>query len=283
VIQQSGGCTTYQPTAQQLESRSRAWLEALDCDVEKVLDCLQKQSVDDLYNAIPADGYAAFVPNVDGAFLKDQPRVLFEKGDFSDLSFLVGSNSEEGSKYYDQFTDVQTEDEYHRVLQKSFPNVPLDELCEAYPHDRFASDAHPYQLELSYVFGDGYSTCSTLDSAIRAQAAGADVYVYNFEGVDPADIGDAKHGAELPYVFGTLISPDADERALSEQVQSFWAQFATVGDPDDGSKPTWVPFTAAKPARMNLSSERSLLDKTFRKAECDLWLKYYDGGFSSPQ
>lgn len=281
VIQQSGGCTTYQPTADQLESRAKAWLEKLDCDVSDVLSCLQEKSVGELYDAIPADGYSAFVPGVDGAFLKDQPRVLFDNGDFGDVSFLMGSNSEEGSQYLDQFADVKTEDEYHRVMQKYFPGIPLDELCEVYPHDRFADADNPYQVELSYVFGDGRFVCSTLDTAIRAQEAGANVYLYNFEGVDPADVGDATHGAELAYVFGTLNSPDAKERALSEQVESFWAQFAAEGDPDDGSEPTWVPFTAAKPVRLNLSSERSVL-KNFRDAECGLWHKYYDGEFRSP-
>jgi para-nitrobenzyl esterase len=278
VVQQSGGCTTYQPTAAELQTRAQPWLDALDCDGDDVLDCLQDHDLYDLYQDLPGDSYKAFVPNVDADFVPDQPRVLFDQGEIADVSFLMGSNSEEGSVYFDQFPDVTTEDELHVVMQELFPEIPLKELCEAYPHDRFAGSDAPYQTALSFVLGDGHFVCSTLDTAIRAQEAGANVYLYNFEGTSLEDIGDAQHGAEVPYVFGTLSDPDDEEAALSKQIQAYWTQFARAGDPDDGSSPTWVPLTSSKRWRINLSSELSVL-KSFRDAECALWSSFYDSQF----
>lgn len=275
VVQQSGGCTTYQPTASQLQGRAQPWLDSLSCDDADLLTCLQDKTVDELYSARDS---SAFVPCVDGDFLSDQPRHLFAAAEIADVSFLLGSNAEEGSLYIDQYPDVATEDDYHNVMQELFPEIGLKELCEAYPHERFADAEHPYQTSLAYVLGDGHVVCSTLDTAIRAREAGANVYLYNFEGPSLQDEGDATHGAEIPYVFGTLASPSDDETALSTQMQSFWTKFAKSGDPNDGSDPVWPALSASKPWRMNLSSELSVL-KEFRQAECELWSQFYDNQF----
>lgn len=270
VVQQSGGCTTYQPSAAQLQGRAQPWLDQLSCEDAELLSCLQDKTIKELYSA--ADD-AAFVPCVDDDFISDQPRHLFDRAEIADVSFLLGSNADEGSVYIDQFPEVETEDDYHSVIQKLFPEIGLKELCEAYPHEQFADADHPYQKSLAYVLGDGHVVCSTLDTAIRAREAGASVYLYNFEGQ-----GDAAHGAEIPYVFGTLSSASAAESALSTQIQSYWTNYARTGDPDDGSEPTWPAFTTSKPWRINLSSELSVL-KAYRQAECELWSEFYDGEF----
>jgi para-nitrobenzyl esterase len=278
VVQQSGGCTTYQPTSAQLQGQAQPWLGELSCDGDDLLSCLQNKSVKELYHAIPNGDYTAFVPGVDGDYVPDQPRHLFDKADLGDVSFLVGSNSEDGNIYYDRYPDVTTEDEYHAIVQHLFPEIGLKELCDAYPHDRFEDADRPYQLALSYLLGDGNHVCNSLDTALRARAAGADVYVYNFEGVSE---GDAFFGAEIPYVFGTLGDDHADDEIdLSKQVRSFWTQFAREGNPDDGSDPTWEAISDTVPYRMNLAADRELLTK-FRTAECGLWSDWYDSQFGN--
>lgn len=277
-IQQSGGCSTYQPTAADLQGRAQPWLDALSCDDTDLLECLQDKSVAELYEELPNGAYSPFVPSVGGDFLPEQPRQVFAAGEIGAVSLLLGSNAEEGSLYYGQYPDVKTEDDYHAVLQELFPNIPLQELCDAYPHDRFEDADEPYQLALAYVLGDGRFTCATLDTAIRAREAGADVYLYNFEGPYLDELGDAEHGAEIPYVFGTIADPDDEEEALLDSVQSYWAQFAHEGDPNDDAQPVWPAFTKNKPWRINLSSEISVLKK-FREAECGLWRSYYDSEF----
>jgi para-nitrobenzyl esterase len=281
VIQQSGGCTTYQPTATVLQSRVLPWLDGLSCDDNSgLLDCLQDKTVAELYEDLPSGSYSAFVPSVGGDFLPDQPRVAFDAGEIADVSFLLGSNSEEASLYYDSYPDVTTEDDYHILIEELFPGIPLKELCEAYPHDRFEDAEEPYQLALAYTLGDGHVVCSTLDTAIRARDAGQSVYLYNFGGLYPDDGGDAEHGAELPFIFGTIASPDDDELDLSNQIQSYWTQFVRDGDPNYDDWPTWAPYTEAKPLRLDLSSDITVL-KNFRDAECTLWRNYYDSEFGN--
>jgi carboxylesterase type B len=241
---------------------------------------LQHKSAEELYKALSAASPDAFVPGVDGDFLPDQPRQLYAKAKLGDTGFLVGSNAEEGNLYLGQFSDVKDEDTYHVTMERLFPNIPLKELCEVYPHDRFAHAAHPYQVALGYVLGDGNFVCPTLDTATRAREAGANVYLYNFDGPFAQDVGDAEHGAELPYLFGTQRSPDETELALSHNVQRLWTNFVAHGDPNDDTDPYWLPLGSKTPWRMNLGCELSLL-KQFRDAECSLWRRYYDQVFGA--
>jgi len=277
-IQQSGGCTTYQPTTSDLQGRAQPWLDGLSCDDDSgLLECLQDKSVSELYEDLPS---GAFVPSVGGEFLPEQPRHAFDAGEIADVSILLGSNAEEGSLYYDRYPNVTTEDDYHLVIQELFPSIPLKELCEAYPHDRFEDADEPYQRALAYSLGDGRFTCATLDTAIRAREAGANVYLYNFDGPYLDEAGDAEHGAEVPYVFGTIAAPDDDEAELSDRIQSYWSQFVREGDPNDDTDPTWQPLAEGKPYRLNLSSDITVL-KQFRDAECTLWRDYYDSEFGN--
>jgi carboxylesterase type B len=165
-------------------------------------------------------------------------------------------------------------------MARLFPNISLDELCEVYPHDRFAKQAHPYQVALRYVLGDGNFVCTTLDTAIRAREAGANVYLYNFDGPIPEDAGDADHGAELPYLFGSLRSPDDAESTLSKHVQRLWLNFIAEGDPNDDTDPYWLTLGSKTHWRMNLGCELELL-KRFRQDECSLWRRYYDLPFGA--
>ena len=67
-----------------------------------------------------------------------------------------------------------------------------------------------------------------------------------------ADIG-ARHAGEIQYVFGTLASvPDVtwepSDKALSDAMTSYWANFAKKGDPNGAGLPVWPNTTRRPPA-----------------------------------
>jgi para-nitrobenzyl esterase len=94
-----------------------------------------------------------------------------------------------------------------------------------------------------------------------------DVYVYRFDwdeeakpfGVDlPTHLG-AAHGFEVPFVFGhfdlgpqgNVIFDDANRpgrEALSAKLMSYWAEFASSGNPGRGRNNELPPWTAWDPA-----------------------------------
>jgi para-nitrobenzyl esterase len=152
---------------------------------------------------------------------------------------------------------------------------------QQYPLSAFMSAANPQQARLARILGDAQLVCSTWDSAVRAQQADfPGVWMYNFDvPVVIASLPDlglgATHGAELVYVFQTSPAFSADETALSDKIQTYWATFAKTGDPNGGGQLAWPKFTEANSARINFTLEPSIV-QAFRKSECTLWRAGYD-------
>jgi len=89
------------------------------------------------------------------------------------------------------------------------------------------------------------------------------VYTYFFDRATPwpehPEFG-AHHTGEIPYVFGTLGElidrrPDEVDYRISEMVSSYWANFATAGDPNGDGLPEWPAFDAAAGSIMRLAGD----------------------------
>lgn len=281
-VSQSGGCTTYQRTSKEVLSDLSDWLKKLDCDkssADEVTKCLRDKSVRDLFAVIPDRATARkwFTPSVDGWFVPDQPRQLFDDGDIADVPYLLGSNANDGSELLSDLT-VESEDDYHSELAKLFPLATDEERCEVYPHDAYSSAKKPFATALSHVLGDGVSTCAVLDTALRARDADSDVYAYYFTGVADSD-DTAGRGAELKYVFGTGNFSDSEGK-LRDLMQSYWSSFASDGYPDGGKDaPEW-PKLGSKRKVLSLGKEVSVLTDV-RSKQCALWKDVYDAEFKT--
>jgi carboxylesterase type B len=81
------------------------------------------------------------------------------------------------------------------------------------------------------------------------EKTGKKVYVYYFTHEPPAAPGQpsrgATHGAEAAYVFNTpgRLWTESD-KALAEQISSYWVNFAAKGDPNGKGLPTWPQYHA---------------------------------------
>jgi para-nitrobenzyl esterase len=66
----------------------------------------------------------------------------------------------------------------------------------------------------------------------------------------------AFHTSEVPYVLNTLSQSDRPftdaDRKIADTLSSYWANFATSGDPNGKSLPRWAPVTPDSAATMEV-------------------------------
>jgi para-nitrobenzyl esterase len=82
----------------------------------------------------------------------------------------------------------------------------------------------------------------------------------------------------MPYVFGTLNNPPAEDAALSDTVQGYWTRFAATADPNGEGALEWPAFDETTDQRMNLDISPAVVSG-YRRAECDMWETIYAAQF----
>ena len=104
-------------------------------------------------------------------------------------------------------------------------------------------------------------TCPSQSVAAKRTASGGNAWMYFFSRVREdeagAEIG-AYHGAEYPYVFGVhddyMTTTDTDLE-LSAQMQKYWINFATTGNPNGAGLAEWPMFKRPDPLVQKFGDE----------------------------
>jgi len=162
---------------------------------------------------------------------------------------MAGWNHDEGSFEVVFNPQKPTADSMKANAQKDFGDKAADFL-RLYPTD---TDEHVFRSALDFA-GDSfiaYSTWAWIDA--QSKTGKQPIYRYRFDLAPPSDHpgpGFAYHSAEIEYVFGQLdtkagVAWRPEDRALSEQMQKYWANFARSGDPNGPGVPKWPVYTAA--------------------------------------
>ena len=209
------------------------------------------QNMDDL-RAVPAEKlvnskFTNDSMTVDGYALTEQPYLTYEKGENHEEALLNGFNVHEAD-LFTLFTKV-TRENYADTLRPLLGDWAED-AAALYPPTPVEERYH-YLVEAG---GDAKGSSNAIYSAAwfsyshycwtRLLAAqGKPVWEYRFT-KDNGGLGSA-HGGELPYAFGNLDRHawryDESDRALSETMQEYWANFVKYGDPNGAGLPTWEP------------------------------------------
>jgi para-nitrobenzyl esterase len=310
-ISESGGCTTRQPTLAEAQPLALGVGAELGCaggagsdgggsteggvtdagtgdaSASDSLACLRGLTTAALLGTREEDtssGLAEiFSAVVDGDFLADQPRTLFQNGSTAKVPYLLGSNNDEAMLFELNATPVTDQPGLTAAIAQDYGDAggtltalyPLSEFDGGYPN--------PFQAALTRMKSDQMLICNTYDSAQLSAAQGVPAYTYNFDISAAAYLG-ACHGSELPYVFGTgtQLTAGSPQAAASAVMGRYWTRFAAKGDPGGGSDPAWPTFSSSSNQRMQFTLQAPSVVENFHAAECAYWISTYESAFTDP-
>ncbi|XP_067908605.1 bile salt-activated lipase-like [Heterodontus francisci] len=222
----------------------------LSCPVNDslgLISCLQaKKTVELLKGAIKLHDFNfKFVPTVGGSFLPKPPQELSRNASLVNrFSYVAGVNSHEGSLAWPQIKKIENQADFIKFtssfLQVTADKVPMvsDATMWEYRDWKDLSNSlfHLQRQALDVVGDAGFLAPLVMTSDFIAKATKG-VYIYYFTrhpnaSVSPEWIG-AGHGDELVFVFGVPIMGGPlvgeEEFALSQQIMSYWTNFAKTG------------------------------------------------------
>jgi para-nitrobenzyl esterase len=231
-------------TLRMSETAGKKWLENLGAATLAEARALPAEKV---VAAQRARG-ARFWPPVDGYVIVADQYKLWRQGRFNDTPVLVGDVSDEAAGFGARKT---TPAAFETEVRQGYGNEAAAILA-AYPHatDEQATRAAT-QLRSDTTFDWGQYTWARLEALDGRHRA----YVYDFDRPTARDPNGATHGQEVAYVFGNLGGsgrppPTEEDRAISEEMQSYWVNFATHGDPNGPGLTAWPAFTETAPIVM---------------------------------
>jgi para-nitrobenzyl esterase len=213
----------------------------------------RKKTAEELIKA-SSPGLGGSWPIFDGYVLLGDQYKLYEAGKYNDTPILIGSNSDEGAL----FVPTTTAAAYQNLIKAGYDDY-AEKIFAAYPGD---TDEHALRSARD-MFRDATFAWATWSWArLQSKTGKGKVYVYYFSHRPPypntpqfKDWG-AAHAGEIGFVFGNFsaaMPASAADRAVSEEVSSYWTNFAKTGDPNSAGLPAWPAFTDLKQQVMNLN------------------------------
>ncbi|KAJ3587161.1 hypothetical protein NHX12_013551 [Muraenolepis orangiensis] len=178
-----------------------------------------------------------FAVTVDGHFLTDQVKNLFQNREFPKIPFMTGVNDDEGG-----------------WLLPTAKDKPVQEmLVEKYLGT--SEDRKEIRRGVTNLIGDALFTIPAIVTANAHRDAGAPVYLYQYHHSPqflrerrPGFVG-ADHGDEIFTVFGFCFTHlqiqskcSEDDLKMSKLMMTYWGNFARTGSPNGPGLVAWPQY-----------------------------------------
>lgn len=248
-----------------MRKRSETFAEKLGCDQqtdhEYLLRCLRSVTYNSSVIAkeptvITGIMQFAFVPVVDGDFIRKDPAQLLRSGHFKKIPILLGSNENEGTSfivYMDGIYNLQ----HSPVISPTTYNILMrTSMFKYYPHfpytlNDFGMEAIQFHykdwlnpdneaalsLSIDRAVSDYYFVCPVNELARTYAKHKMPVFYYWFSqrwsaNPWPPYMG-VVHGDEIWFTFGQALNEShsftEEEKQLSRKMMTYWTNYAKTG------------------------------------------------------
>jgi len=271
-IAESGPLRKVYPSLARQEKECGGIAAALDAPPMGQIAFLRKLSAEDVLTTAWNNPQACRPVNVDGYVLTEQPLKSYAEGKQHKVPFMLGNTLREG---FTPMTTAQLKAEIAAQYGALGPRVlalyGLDRPEPPRPDPLYGDALIQYGTDQSH-------RCRAVLEGIQHAATGEAFYQFQFSRSLPGQTEMmSTHTDEIPFVFGeTALKPmrlmaSADAK-LSEQMESYWTNFAKQGDPNGPGLPRWTKFDAGRKAYMSFAESGAAPGEGLRRAQCDIFL-----------
>jgi para-nitrobenzyl esterase len=215
---------------------------------------------------------------MDGYAVPEFSPEVYRSGQEAPVPLMIGSNGKDNpgagrtnpnATPAEQMAEVKTRVE---TVYGKYPDL-LERALAVYGLDgsRGEISTYPPYGGPARQFGVDLSMRCEADTLAGWHSALAPTYQYEFNAGTPDH--PPVHSAELDYVFGFLGDQAAEPNLvkLSQQMQTYWTNFAKSGDPNGAALPNWPRYDSKSRDYVNLSNEGVQAKQALRKAQCAIY------------
>ena len=289
-IFESGSIELAAPSLAAAESAGQKLAADLGCGGANTTACLRGLSAQAIITGTgPTDekflsrftpGSYTFHPVVDGTVLTDQPKALFARGAYNRVPIVLGNNAEEAGYFAmtASIPSVTTQQDYTTVMGQIF-GANASAILARYPATGATT---PFDAYLAALTDGGFVCGARATARALLGNAGQSVYRYLFTYTlrGPKSQYGSMHTLELFFLFRTLPSfgypMNAQDETVATTLQTYWADFAAMGRPNDAKFPAWPSNDLQSDAYLEIGPTTQA-EQGLRTSLCDFWdtLGYY--------